>query len=303
MLNLLAQAEKTFWNAPSGSGELKLKVALCFLIGFALMVGVLFVPARGRKFIVAAVTFVAGLFYMMFWLWPQPFKGMKGDQTVPRDFVESVGFYVKDAQGVVADFTNILTAFLLGLGAYSIVRIHGQRIVKQSKDWSYSLVLLVSMVIMSVVGYVNFVQTKIGDTTGKLQEKANWTNVQKLNDVLFDGVLQQMESAMFSIIAFYILSAAYRAFRIRSVEATILLGSAFIMMFSLLGLVQSTVDGLIAGNGTGFITNFTLKEIAFWIQQNIQTPALRGIDFGVGISLLAMGLRLWLSLDKGGQNA
>jgi len=35
----------------------------------------------------------------------------------------------------------------------------------------------------------------------------------------------------------------------------------------------------------------------------IQTPAIRGIDFGVGIGLLAMGLRLWLSLEKTGGEA
>jgi hypothetical protein len=49
--------------------------------------------------------------------------------------------------------------------------------------------------------------------------------------------------------------------------------------------------------------NFTLTEIAKWIKDTFQTSSLRGIDFGVGIGALAMGLRLWLSLERQGAGA
>ena len=43
---------------------------------------------------------------------------------------------------------------------------------------------------------------------------------------LFSGGLTNLGSATFSMIAFYIASAAYRAFRIRSLEATLLMIAA-----------------------------------------------------------------------------
>src|SRR5207248_3322154 len=102
---------------------------------------------------------------------------------------------------------------------------------------------------------------------------------------------------MFSLIAFYILSAAYRAFRMRSVEATILLGTALIVMLSVMGAVQTPVDdwvrhNLAGDNANSFMLNFQLSTIANWIKGTFQTSSLRGIEFGVGIGLMAMGLRI-----------
>jgi hypothetical protein len=37
-----------------------------------------------------------------------------------------------------------------------------------------------------------------------------------------------------------------------------------------------------------------------WLRNTFQVPSIRGIDFGVGIGALAMGLRLWLSLERTG---
>src|SRR5262249_52988207 len=120
------------------------------------------------------------------------------------------------------------------------------------------------------------------------------------------GQFQVMESAMFSIIAFFILSAAYRAFRIRSIEATILLAAALIMMLSLMGGLVHAWDGTVSNlahwQPDSFWNNFKLTDGSNWIKSTLQTPAIRAIEFGVGIGALAMGLRLWLSLEKGGVN-
>jgi hypothetical protein len=110
---------------------------------------------------------------------------------------------------------------------------------------------------------------------------------------------------MFSVIAFYILSAAYRAFRIRSVEASILLFTAFVVILGLMGAVAYLWDTKMIGGITGndpnsFANNLKLSGVKDWIQNTLQTSSLRGIDFGVGIGALAMGMRLWLSLERGG---
>jgi len=273
------------------------------VVGFAFLVACLYLPSNLRRPVVATFTFVSGLFYVLYFLWPKPFDWQPGDATTGTS--EAVGAWFASANPVVSNFASILTAFLLGLGAYSILRIHLGRISRQQKDWGFSMVLLISMVLMILFGYADWIQRQDSVLGPKLDLEDNWGLVQKARDFLFDGLLQQMDAAMFSIIAFYILSAAYRAFRIRSIEATIMLAAAFIMMLSLLGGIVEpanalVLDKLAGGNPDAFVNNFQLGTIAAWIKDTFQTSSIRAIEFGIGIGALAMGLRLWLSLERGG---
>jgi hypothetical protein len=291
------------WSDPAGSPSLYLKLGVSFVIGILAIVALMNAPTRLRRPIVVTTTFLAGLYWVLFYFWPEPQNRQPND--LPVGAVETVSFWLRDAQPVVGRFSNILTAFLLGLGLYSVLRIHLGRFVKQQKDWSFSLLLLVSMVVMMVFGYGDWYQRTFGENSAMLQDRANWGFFQFGRDLLFDGLLQEMEAAMFSLIAFFILSAAYRAFRIRSIEATILLATALIVMLSLMGAVQFLIDDTLIGSLTGkdrghFLSDFTLNEIRVWLGTNLQTPGLRAIDFGIGIGALAMGLRLWLSLERGG---
>jgi len=101
---------------------------------------------------------------------------------------------------------------------------------------------------------------------------------------------------MFSIIGFYIVSAAYRAFRIRSLEATILLASAFVVMLGQVTLGQALTAGLPT---EGFASNFRIENVANWILTRVNAPALLAVELGLGVGALATSLRLWLSLERG----
>ncbi len=309
---ILAQTDPrlNFWNGTNGSTTLWVKIVVAFVLGLLLIAVLTRVPPQFRKPIVAISTFMAGFFYIALWLWPEPIGKKPG--TLPNGSVESVGFFVGDAVSVVGDFYNILATMLLGLGVFSVLRIHLRKFVKKQQDWGFSAVLLTGIVAMVVFGYANYM-SKFGPAGAKLTEEANWGFVNYGQNLLFDGMLQQMDAAMFSIIAFYILSAAYRAFRIRSVEATILLATALIVILSLMGLAASiwgmpidalsphiTLNGQSVPDPGSFIQNFRLENIAKWLTDALQTSSLRGIDFGIGIGALAMGMRLWLSLEKGG---
>lgn len=293
-MELLAQAaQESFWKHPNGSSALYTWILIGLIVGIGLTFGLSKLPTQARRPVVVAVTFLSGLFYVLLYLWPQPVA--KEDGTLPRDFVEKVGFWLQDAQPSIGNFSNILTAFLLGLGIFSVLRIHARKVAKSEKDWQFSVVLLAFMTLMVIFGYWDWANRK-SPSGGMLDAQSNWAWQNYTRDFLFDGLFQQMNAAMFSIIAFFILSAAYRAFRIRSIEATILLAAALIMMLSLMGSVASFWDGA-AGNVS---QNLTLSEISKWLRDNVQNSSLRGIDFGIGIGALAMGLRLWLSLEKTG---
>jgi len=288
------------FSYPSGSSTLYLALAVTVIFGFLIMFGMMSMPARWRRPVVVTCTFISGLIYVAYYLWPKPQSF--GPRDIPLNWSEWVGSQLADTIGVAGTISTALTTFLLGLGIYSLVRIHGRKLIRMQKDWAFSLVLLISMLAIVIFGYWSYYQTKFGPDASKLQDAANWTWVNYTNDFLFDGLLQQMEGAMFSVIAFYILSAAYRAFRIRSVEATILLASALIMMLSLMGAVEFLWNSKFDHSGA-FVANFQLTEIARWIRDTFQTPGIRALEFGIGLGALAMGLRLWLSLEKGGVSA
>ncbi len=302
-MNLLPLAQASDWMArPHGSQELWVMIGITFLASLAVMVGMMFAPQRARRPIVWTATFLTGAFYVLLFLWPEPIAREEND--LPRNAVEAISFWVADFQPTMAASTNVITAFLLGLGIYSVLRVHITRLAKKQKDWAFSIVLLVGMVAMIVFGYIDYVLREFRDPDGKLLEQANWSFPNYAFDLLFDGLLQQMDAAMFSMIAFFILSAAFRAFRIRSVEATVLMGSALIMILSLMGAIDvpwsGVIDGM-TGNQPGHIlNNLKISEVAGWFQSTLQVPSLRALEFGVGLGALAMGLRLWLGLEKGG---
>jgi hypothetical protein len=115
-------------------------------------------------------------------------------------------------------------------------------------------------------------------------------------DMLFNGTVAAPGATMFSIIAFYIVSAAYRAFRVRSAEATLMLTAAFIVMLGVVPIGQFFTSGLPA---TGFWSNLRMENATYWILKEPNMAAWRAISFGVEIGALAMALRTLLSLERG----
>jgi len=50
---------------------------------------------------------------------------------------------------------------------------------------------------------------------------------------------------------------------------------------------------------TGFLSIFRLEKIGYWLLIGPNMAAQRAIAFGVAVGGLAMGLRIWLSLERG----
>ena len=296
LLGFLADAvpPPTFWNGENGSGGLWLKILISFILISVILFFLKDAGPRVRKYVVGGATFLAGAFYVAYFLYPTPLNRQPGE--MPQNTREAISFWFDDAVPAVGQIANIIAAFLLGLGVYSVFTVHMKRVLKQSSDWGFSVVLLASVILMVGVGYFDW-HAIISPGGQRLDDPANWTTVNYARNFLFDGLLQNMDAAMFSIISFFILSAAYRAFRIRSVEATILLGSAVIMMIGLLGGFEYIWNQATHQSGS---SAFTMGEITKWLRDCFQTPSLRAIQFGLGIGTLAMGLRLWLSLEKQG---
>jgi hypothetical protein len=183
-----------------------------------------------------------------------------------------------------SDVSNVLQAFAIGLGIWSLMSVHLRNIAMKRSGWGNSATLITSIFLMALA--------HIG------KEYIKEGPFKTLDDLLYNGLMKNLDATMFSIIAFYIVSAAYRAFRIRSVEATILLVAAALVMLGNVPIGQALTNW-IPDDKLSVLTNLRLENVGQWILKKASSPATQAIDFGLGVGALATSLRLWLSLERG----
>jgi len=105
-------------------------------------------------------------------------------------------------------------------------------------------------------------------------------------NLLFQGLWTALATAMFSLLGFYIAAAAYRAFRVRSVESALMMVSAVIVMMGQIPFGVWLYEGFPA--------------LRSWLLSVPSAAAFRAIRIGAGVAGLLMALRMWLSLDRKG---
>jgi len=109
-------------------------------------------------------------------------------------------------------------------------------------------------------------------------------------DWIFNWVYTPLSSTMFAILAFFVASASYRAFRARNFEASLLLIAAFLVM---LGRVPIG-DAL-----TGFLPEgFRLSQVATWIMNVPNTAGQRAILIGISLGIVSTSLRIILGIER-----
>jgi hypothetical protein len=166
----------------------------------------------------------------------------------------------------------IISCFAILLGVGSLLGLHGDKIYRRRAGWGYSVVLILSFLTISFFGMVGGISEK-GE--GFLGQGFNW---------MFYNIYNALQSTMFSILAFFVASAAYRAFRARTVEATLLLSAAFLVM---LGRVTA-----------GEYIYSKLPIITEWIMDYPNTAGQRAVMIGIGLGMVSTSLRIILGIEK-----
>lgn len=173
-----------------------------------------------------------------------------------------------DAAGrQVVDWVTVVTAVALLLGAVSVAERHLRRVARRERGWHESLALLTSMLLVIAFG--------LAPGGGPSSPVVRW---------VFDYVYTPLNATIFALLAFFVVSAAYRAFRVASREATVML---FVAVVVLIGQAP-----LFASLWPGFPW---LKD---WLLQYPTTAAMRAIVIGVAVGVMATSLRVISGVDR-----
>ena len=172
----------------------------------------------------------------------------------------------------------IVGGFTLLLGLVSITRVNWSAIQRRSPGWGYRILTLVSIFAMALPSVL---PASWSPLFGRAQGS--------IYDWLYTYLQEPMMATMFATLAFYIASAAYRAFRARNAQATLLLVTATLVMLWRVPMGEWFLN-LFPGDIPSFLNTYIMNGINMAVQ--------RGIIIGAALGAASMSLRIMLGIER-----
>lgn len=182
-------------------------------------------------------------------------------------------------------YFDIIAVFAFLLGGGNLIRVHLTKVNRKKEDWPFSLVTLGGFLVMLAAGIF-----KINNPDGIEGDVAAFGSL--FND-LYMYIFTPLQASMFALLAFFVGSASYRAFRAKNIEATILLIAAFII------LLGRTPFGLwLTQDLTGGWSFLQIPTMANWIMDVPNLAGQRAIMIGIALGVISMSLRVILGVER-----
>lgn len=164
------------------------------------------------------------------------------------------------------DWYVIVASAAIFLGALNLMHVHFRKIKLKLKNWKYSPVTMIGFMVMFVTGLI------YGVTAARPF------------DFMFLNMVAPMGATMFSLLAFFVASAAFRAFRASNWRATLLLTSAFIVM-----LGQVPIGAMIWDK-------IPLAKV--WLMTIPNTAGQRAVMIGAAMGVVSTSLRMIFGIER-----
>ncbi len=182
-------------------------------------------------------------------------------------------------------FFDVIAVFAFILGGGALIMLHGDKIYKKKEGWGYSAVTIAGFTATLVIGIF-----KIGNPEGM-------KGVVDIKGSLFynvyDYVFLPLAATMFSLLAFFVASASFRAFRAKNSEATILLIAAFIIL-----LGRTFLGALLTIWMPERLSFLTIPELANWIMNVPNLAGQRAIMIGISLGVISTSLKIILGIES-----
>ena len=267
---------------------------------------------------------------------------------------ESVEGFVNDD---ATQWYDIIASFAIFLGALNLLKLQFLKVVKRQSGWQYSVVAIVSFFFAFTIGFfmkgaffvgeeVYFTQSAAeeailasgsAETVKAVEWGAHISTEGGLFKWMFDNIFTPLSATMFALLAFYVASASYRAFRARNFEATLLLLAGIIIMLGrvpvgslitpwmvmyllvfvgtifvntyiksrkivfgvfVLGLAGVTILGMDMNWSPTEPAIFFLPSLQEWIYTVPNLAGARAIMIGIGLGIIVTSLRYIFGLEK-----
>jgi len=166
----------------------------------------------------------------------------------------------------LTDWYMIVASAAIFLGAANLVQVDVHRINTKARNWQYSPVVLFGFLAMMVAGLAWGVEESLPF------------------DYMFQTMVVPMGATMFSLLAFFVASAAFRAFRASNWRATLLLASAFIVMIG-----RVPIGGMIWKQ---------IPVISEWMMQVPNMAGQRAVMIGAALGVVATSLRMIFGIER-----
>lgn len=177
----------------------------------------------------------------------------------------------------------IIASFALALGVVSMVMVNLHKVRRHQKGWIFGLITLAAFALMASFGLLGGQGSReLADGTTRL-EPFTW---------VFQFMYSPLQSTMFSLLAFYVASASYRAFRVRNVEATLLLVGALIIMLGRVPLGAHLLPGIESLRIPG------VADVAEWIMKYPNAAGQRGVIIGAALGAASMSIRVMVGIER-----
>ncbi len=167
----------------------------------------------------------------------------------------------------VLDWMQVIELSTLLVGVIALGLQHLKKVSAQTSGWGFSLVTLLGLLAMPIAAIF-------------------WgTEESSPFFWLFNNMQVPMQATVFSLLSFFVASAAFRGFKARSFPAFLLLASAVIVMIGRVPI--------------GTLLPF---DLPLWAQTILDVPgvaARRGILIGIGLGAVATSLRVILGIERG----
>jgi hypothetical protein len=217
--------------------------------------------------------------------------------TALGGFVLIIAFFIPYTEGwgdVAAIWFDVLAAIAFVLGGGNLLKMNLKRISDHRPGWGYAAVTLVAFLFTLTVGL-----GKIGVHPAENHPSVAWSgSYREIGGPfwwLYEYAFRPLTATMFAMLAFYVASAAFRAFRAKNLEATLLLGTAFII---LLGRTYAGVWLTSWIPEDGAFSGLRIENLTVYIMSVFNTAGNRAIMIGIALGLASVSLKVILGVDR-----
>lgn len=190
------------------------------------------------------------------------------------------------------EWFKILAAVSLILGGGNLLKLQLQQIAARKLGWGYAAITAIAFVVTLVLGML-----KVGVHPMEQFPEHPWSGEYLQNGSalwwLYEYIIKPITTTMFGMLAFFVASAAFRAFRAKNLEATLLLITAIIVL-----LGRTYVGEWLTGGLPEKVSALKFANLTTIIQEIFVTSGTRAIKIGIALGVVATSLRIILGMDK-----